>query len=115
MSGSTTASADDPATDPDRLPWTDFAICGSYRALFFGPFNERPSARRRREARAVRMCGQCPVRLACRDAGRRNHESGIWGGETEEERARAGFAPLGNVRRSVTHASLAGQSTGTGD
>lgn len=81
--------------------WIDFAICGSRLELFFEPFGERPTARARREARAKALCVQCPARHPCREAGRRNHESGIWGGETNEERAAAGYSPRGIVLRGV--------------
>lgn len=89
--------------------WVDFAICRNKGHLFFEPFGERPGPRRRREAHAKKLCAQCPVQQACLDAGRRNHESGLWGGETEEERALAGYPPRGNVRRSVVAARNAGR------
>ncbi len=88
----------------DDREWIGFAICRSRLDLFFEPFGERPSARARRESRAKAMCGQCPVLHPCRESARRNHESGIWGGETEEERARAGFPPRSIARRSVARA-----------
>lgn len=81
--------------------WVDHAICRGDHHLFFEPFGERPGPRRRREAVAKQLCACCPVQLACMEAGRRNHESGIWGGETEDERVRAGFPPRANVRRSL--------------
>lgn len=84
--------------------WVDFAVCRGKHELFFEPFGERPGPRRRREAQAKRLCAQCPVQAQCRDAGRRNHESGLWGGETEEERVRAGFPPRANVRRDLVAA-----------
>lgn len=87
--------------------WNDFAICRGRGDLFFEPFGERPGPRRR-EAVAKRLRAQCPVQLACLGAGRRNKESGIWGGETEEERALAGYAPRANVRRSVVAARNGG-------
>jgi hypothetical protein len=36
--------------------------------------------------KALRICGTCPVQLACRRAGREGREWGIWGGETQSER-----------------------------
>ena len=90
----------------DDREWIDFAICRGQGHLFFEPFGERPGPRRRREARAKRMCAQCPVAECCLEAGRRNHESGFWGGENEEERALAGYPPRANVRRSVVAARL---------
>lgn len=81
--------------------WTDFARCRGRLDLFFEPYRERAAQRAEREQTAKQLCAQCPALEACREAGRRNHESGIWGGETEEERIGAGF-PI----RSVTRASL---------
>lgn len=43
-----------------------------------------------RLARAI--CSRCPVLLECRSWGRTRRETGIWGGETEEERAALGYA-----------------------
>lgn len=43
-----------------------------------------------RLARAI--CSRCPVLLECRNWGRAQRETGIWGGETEEERAALGYA-----------------------
>lgn len=82
--------------------WTEFARCRGQLGLFFEPFREQAPARAVREAAAKRLCAQCPVQGPCRDSGRRNHESGIWGGETEEDRVRAGF-PI----RTVTRANVA--------
>jgi DNA-binding CsgD family transcriptional regulator len=42
-----------------------------------------------RLARAI--CSRCPVLLACRAWGREHCETGIWGGETEQERAALGY------------------------
>ncbi len=81
--------------------WVDFAVCRGRSDLFFEPFGERPGPRARREAIAKHLCAQCPVQAPCLEAGRRNHESGLWGGETEEERTQAGFPPRANVRRSL--------------
>lgn len=89
--------------------WTAFAACRQMGKLFFEPFGERPGARGRREEKAKAVCHECPVQRVCKDTGRRNHESGIWGGETEEERALAGFAPKSISRRSVAQARLKGQ------
>jgi WhiB family redox-sensing transcriptional regulator len=82
--------------------WTEFARCQGQVDLFFEPFREQAPQRAIREAAARAMCAQCPAQEPCRDSGRRNHESGIWGGETEEDRVRAGF-PI----RTVTRASMA--------
>lgn len=87
----------------DRV-WIEFARCRGRGELFFEPFREQPSARELRVAAAKRLCDGCAVSMACRDTGRRNHELGIWGGETEEERAGAGFPMRAIVRHSVLDA-----------
>ncbi|MFT7597625.1 MAG: hypothetical protein ACI8TP_000545 [Acidimicrobiales bacterium] len=69
--------------------------------LFFGPDRKRPPSRRRRETLAVSLCVTCPYLVACRDLGPLNKEHGIWGGETEEDRALAGFPPASSSRRAV--------------
>ena len=73
--------------------WMEHGRCAGESNLFFAPFAERPEARVRREARARSICDQCVVLAACRDYARRNRELGFWGGESESERAEAGFAP----------------------
>ncbi len=73
--------------------WMEQGRCAGESDLFFAPFAERPEARVRREARARSICEQCVVLIACRDYARRNRELGFWGGESESERAEAGFAP----------------------
>ena len=78
--------------------WMDGAACRGHPDLFFAPHAERPQARVRREARARRLCGACPVAVSCREFARRNREYGFWGGESEEERHLAGFtipSPIG--------------------
>jgi WhiB family redox-sensing transcriptional regulator len=84
--------------------WTEFARCRGQLDLFFEPFREVAPKRAVREQRAKELCAGCPVQGPCRDSGRRNHESGIWGGETEEERVRAGF-PIRTVTRTSTVAA----------
>jgi hypothetical protein len=62
------------------LAWTADASCQGRSELFFAPAGERPEARVARE----------------------NREYGFWGGESEEERAAAGFRvdmPVGRVAR----------------
>ena len=73
--------------------WMEHGRCEGESDLYFAPFAERPEARVRREARARAICEQCVVLRACRDYARRNRELGFWGGESESERAEAGFAP----------------------
>jgi WhiB family transcriptional regulator, redox-sensing transcriptional regulator len=67
--------------------WMDEAACRGMVRLFFTTYNERPSARRRRETAARWICASCPVLDPCRERGRRGNEQGMWGGETEEDRA----------------------------
>ena len=45
---------------------------------------------------------ECKVLDTCREFARENHEYGFWGGESEEDRAAAGFRvdmPVGRVAR----------------
>lgn len=74
--------------------WTDYAVCKNRVELFFDlEKNERPPARKIREQAAKELCSTCPVMDVCRQYGRDTHSLGIWGGETELERALAGFLP----------------------
>jgi WhiB family redox-sensing transcriptional regulator len=84
------------------LAWTTHAVCSGQSDVFFAPAGERPETRLLREARARAICGECPVLVQCRDWARENREYGFWGGESEEERAAAGFRvdmPVGRVAR----------------
>lgn len=72
--------------------WLADAICKGRTDLFFSATaREAKKDRLRRESIAMTYCQQCPVRIPCRDYGRENNELGIWGGENEEMRWRAGF------------------------
>jgi WhiB family redox-sensing transcriptional regulator len=84
--------------DIRRLPtpvaevW-DWQLHGSCRgestALFFHPDGERGPARARRQAAAKAVCGRCPVIDAClKHALSVREPYGVWGGMSEEERAR---------------------------
>lgn len=95
-----------PTTDDDR--WRDEAACTGSTRLFFPPKAERPQARARREAKAAKLCDNCPVNDPCREFARSNHEYGFWAGESEEERHLAGFtvsAPIGIRARHHSAAS----------
>jgi len=84
------------------LAWTTDAACVGQTDLFFAPAGERPEAREVREDLARAVCAQCPVLADCRSWARENREYGFWGGESEEERAAAGFRvdmPVGRVAR----------------
>lgn len=88
---------------PERA-WVVQAKCRGRTNVFFGPPHERPEARLRREAVARKYCEVCPVSEPCRQWAREHGENGLWGGENEEERAAAGYAPRSITRRSVAAA-----------
>ncbi len=73
--------------------WMEDAACNGKSNLFFAPFAERPEARVRREASARKVCESCDSLQMCQTYARTNRELGFWGGESESERADAGFAP----------------------
>ncbi len=80
--------------------WRRWAACRGRTAVFFPAPGERPGARHLRESEARALCRRCPVLMACRDWARSQGEYGFWGGESEEERAAAGFRveyPVGRV------------------
>jgi WhiB family redox-sensing transcriptional regulator len=84
------------------LPWTAKAACQGQTDLFFPPAGERPETRAKRETKARELCAACPVLADCRSWARENREYGFWGGESEEERAAAGYRvemPVGRVAR----------------
>jgi WhiB family redox-sensing transcriptional regulator len=76
--------------------WVSKARCRGSTHLFFAPNRERPGRRARRESAARALCNTCPVLLPCRDWARANREYGFWGGESEDERAAAGYRPILN-------------------
>lgn len=83
-------------TSDDR--WMVRAACRGLTHLFFPLTAERPQARQKREALARSVCASCSVAGQCRDFARTNHEYGLWGGESEDERHEAGYrliAPIG--------------------
>ena len=90
---------DDPrSTAVVDLAWMDRGECRGMTHLFFPSVAERPQARERREAQARAVCANCRVAVTCRQFARDNHEYGLWGGESEDERHGAGFrliAPIG--------------------
>lgn len=84
------------------LPEFDVAPCKGKGHLFFAPQGERPETRHFREMLAGRLCRTCEHMTDCRRFAREHREYGYWGGESEEDRAAAGFAPdmpIGNVAR----------------
>jgi WhiB family redox-sensing transcriptional regulator len=76
---------------PGVLAWTDFAHCRGRTQIFFPQLRERPERRTRREAEARALCAGCPVLEPCQRWARENREYGFWGGESEDERAAAGY------------------------
>ncbi len=83
--------------------------CAGDSDLFFAPFAERPEARVRREAKARVICETCDVVERCQSYARSNLELGFWGGESESERAAAGYAPTTPIigRRKVAETRAA--------
>jgi len=84
------------------LAWTANAACQGRTELFFAPAGERPEARVVRERDARSVCAACPALDPCRRWAREQREYGFWGGESEEDRAAAGFRvdmPVGRVAR----------------
>jgi WhiB family transcriptional regulator, redox-sensing transcriptional regulator len=81
----------------DRRTWRRDAACRNLgSSLFFAPDDERPPAKRHREAAAKAVCARCPVRMPCALyalATRQPH--GVWGGLTEEDRRQ----PFADERR----------------
>ena len=73
--------------------WMEGADCRGKSDLFFPPPGERPAARERRENRARAVCLSCSVLHSCQSFARSERELGFWGGESEIERAEAGYAP----------------------
>ena len=76
--------------------------CVGRTGLFFAPHAESAKQRERREAQARALCLQCPRLEPCRTWARSHREYGFWGGESEEERAAAGYPvpiPLGRASR----------------
>lgn len=85
--------------------WQDEAACRSENTtLFFGPDGERAEEREAREAKAKKICAQCPAQAACLDYAIENSErDGTWGGLNEDERA-------SERRRRIRRGSLQGRT-----
>lgn len=81
------------------LSWASTAACVGKTELFFGQLKEKPTIRARREKEAIAICETCPAIYKCRQFARENSELGVWGGETEDERFRAGFLKNPDVVR----------------
>jgi hypothetical protein len=74
--------------------------CAGKTELFF-------ATDRRLIAQAKSICDTCNLRTPCRALGRERLEHGVWGGESSEERAQAGFVPARDPRVSRYMASPA--------
>lgn len=70
--------------------WQEQGLCRQRdEHLFVGPDSEGAATRRRRERRAKLVCQACPVLERCRRHALSVPEPhGVWGGLTEQERAR---------------------------
>ena len=91
-----------PAPGWMRQDWMAQGLCHGKTQMFFAPHAERPQTRARREAQARAICQECPQLEPCRTYARLHCEYGFWGGESESDRARAGYAvpwPVGASRR----------------
>lgn len=85
--------------------WYEQAACkGQTDAMFEIPANLEP---------ALALCATCPVQEPCRAQGRKDREFGVWGGETEVDRSRAG---RGNSRMTGTASKVQAEArrNGTG-
>ena len=76
-------------------PWAERGRCrGEDPKQFHAPFGEDANQRLIRESDVkTRFCAHCDVVDPCREWARKHREYGVWGGESEGERAAAGFAP----------------------
>ncbi len=84
------------------LAWTADASCQGRASCSSRPPVSDPRPASLRESQARSVCTSCPVMRQCRDWARENREYGFWGGESEEDRAAAGFRvdmPVGRVAR----------------
>ncbi|GAB3113337.1 WhiB family transcriptional regulator [Janibacter alkaliphilus] len=80
-----------PGPVADRWEWQYEGACRATGSeLFYHPEGERGAKRRMRDASAKEICAGCPVLQQCRDHSIAIREPfGVWGGLTEDERARA--------------------------
>lgn len=67
--------------------------CAANPHLFHAPDGERSDSAERdqRIAEAIDLCLDCPLMITCRDTARAQGQTGIWGGETDQERRAAGY------------------------
>ncbi|MEM9033563.1 MAG: WhiB family transcriptional regulator [Actinomycetota bacterium] len=81
--------------------WKLVAKCRGKTHLFYDGKRESEGQRTRREELAKKYCAVCPVAEICKIMGRVGREHGIWGGETDEERAAAGYLPTRSTSRRI--------------
>jgi hypothetical protein len=100
--------------------WRAYAECGPDTAELFHPADDEDDLakeplrdRRYRERAAVRLCGSCPVRMACLayvesvEARTGVTDPGVWGGTTPQDRRQ-------ESRDRLTLTPLRGTATGSG-
>jgi WhiB family redox-sensing transcriptional regulator len=80
-----------PTPGERRRDWLRVAACAGRSQWFFTHDGDNPAMRRYREQRARAICRRCPAMEECRRWARDHGEYGIWGAESEEDRAAAGF------------------------
>lgn len=102
--------------NPTRPDWFDDAACaGADPRLFFafaqtGTHGDLSAA----QFDALALCARCPVMEPCRTHARRFREQGIWGGETELDRARIGRGPVITSDAPAARAGRIARSEGLG-
>jgi WhiB family redox-sensing transcriptional regulator len=71
-----------PQREAVDMKWADYGVCVGLGDIFYS-FDDVEIAR------AKRICSTCPVIVQCRTHARANKEvGGVWGGESEKQRAR---------------------------
>jgi hypothetical protein len=84
------------AAYPPHVGVAFLAPCGEQPDLFT-KFGDRGPRRRKRVAAAKEVCAGCPLRVTCADWATRTHQTGVWGGTDETERALARLRGVGRV------------------
>ena len=82
--------------------WMADAVCYGHTAVFFAPPGRTPRGPRGARGQGSLDLPRLPGDATCRSWARENREYGFWGGESEEERAAAGFRvemPVGRIAR----------------
>jgi len=85
--------------------------CRTAPELFFARDNERTDSPEAQDriADAKAICATCPGWKACRAEGRELQAVGIWGGETEAERTKAGHKVIKRRRQQAACGTEAGE------